>query len=121
MTVMRPHHPLVIAVMGFVPGLAGAAEPSHQAASERAAGYRCIFNHELLIVSHRKDNSPEYIKSFIAKLEYTDVDAVMCCPQMWRNSKLSSRRELASSYNFCVSYFGRLAKSLQTPLHAVRA
>jgi len=45
---------------------------------------KCIFNHELLIVSHRKDNNIEYIQSFIEKLKDTDVDAVMCCPTMWR-------------------------------------
>ncbi|NQT16838.1 MAG: hypothetical protein HQ582_29040, partial [Planctomycetes bacterium] len=46
--------------------------------------YRCLFNHELLIVCHKKDNSREYITSFIEKLEDTDVDAVMCCPTAWR-------------------------------------
>ena len=46
--------------------------------------YRCLFNHELLIVCHKKDNSREYIASFIEKLEDTDVDAVMCCPTAWR-------------------------------------
>lgn len=51
-----------------------AAEPS----------YKCLFNHELLIVCHRKDNSTEYIQSFVEKLKDTDVDAVMCCPTMWR-------------------------------------
>jgi len=45
---------------------------------------KCIFNHELLIVSHRKDNNAPYIQSFIEKLKDTDVDAVMCCPTMWR-------------------------------------
>ena len=52
--------------------------------------YRCIFNHELLIVSHKKDNSAEYIKSFIEKMEGTDVDAVTCCPQMWRTNTFPS-------------------------------
>jgi hypothetical protein len=52
--------------------------------------YRCLFNHELLIVSHKKDNSAEYIASFIKKLADTDVDAVMCCPEMWRTHTFPS-------------------------------
>jgi hypothetical protein len=47
-------------------------------------GYKCIFNHELLIISHNKTNSAAYIKAFIEKLRDTDVDVVMCCPTMWR-------------------------------------
>jgi len=46
--------------------------------------YKCIFNHELLIVSHNKTNNAQYIRAFIEKLKDTDVDAVMCCPTMWR-------------------------------------
>ena len=48
--------------------------------------YKCIFNHELLVVVGKKDNSPAYIGSFIDKLKDTDVDAVMCCPTMWRTN-----------------------------------
>ncbi|MCX7007731.1 MAG: hypothetical protein NTY53_10875 [Kiritimatiellaeota bacterium] len=51
---------------------------------QAAAKYRCIFNHELLIVCGNKTNSPAYMASFIDKLKDTDVDAVMCCPTAWR-------------------------------------
>ena len=51
-----------------------------------AANYKCIFNHELLVIAGKKDNSPAYIGSFIDKLKDTDVDAVMCCPTMWRTN-----------------------------------
>lgn len=48
--------------------------------------YKCLFNHELLIIVGKKDNNPEYIGSFIDKLKDTDVDALMCCPTMWRTN-----------------------------------
>lgn len=48
--------------------------------------YKCIFNHELLIISSKKDNNAAYIGSYIDKLKDTDVDAVMCCPTMWRTN-----------------------------------
>ncbi|MES2697596.1 MAG: hypothetical protein V4773_29290 [Verrucomicrobiota bacterium] len=48
--------------------------------------YKCIFNHELLIICNKDDNSPAYIGSFIDKLKNTDVDAIMCCPTMWRTN-----------------------------------
>ncbi len=60
-------------------------------AATNAVPYRCLFNHELLIASHRKDNSREYIQSYIAKLKGTDVDAVMCCPTMWKMSVYPSK------------------------------
>lgn len=46
--------------------------------------YRCLFNHELLIVCSNPTNSPAYVASFVEKLTNTDVDAVMCCPTAWR-------------------------------------
>jgi len=52
--------------------------------------YKCIFNHELLIVSHKKGNNRAHIQSFIKKLEHTDVDAIMCCPEMWRTNTFPS-------------------------------
>lgn len=58
------------------------AQPYHKTSSE--VGYKCLFNHELLIICGQKTNSPQYIASFIEKLDGTDVDAVMCCPTMWR-------------------------------------
>jgi hypothetical protein len=63
-------------------------------AASNAVPYRCLFNHELLIVSHKKDNSREYIQSYIAKLKDTDVDAVMCCPTMWKMGVYPSKVDL---------------------------
>jgi len=71
----------VLAVVVLV-ALTAQAEPYHKTSD--AVGYKCIFNHELLIISHNKTNSSQHIKSFIEKLKDTDVDAVMCCPTMWR-------------------------------------
>ena len=82
---MRRTAPLLL--LGF--GLVGAAEPPYHPTA-KTVDYRCIFNHELLIVSHKKDSSPEYIASFIEKLKDTDVDAVMCCPLMWRTNTFPS-------------------------------
>lgn len=62
-----------------------AAEPDAE-----AVPYRCLFNHELLIISGKKVNSPDYIQSFVSKLAGTDVDAVMCCPTMWRTNLFPS-------------------------------
>lgn len=56
-----------------------------------ATGYHCLFNHELLIICGREDNSPAYIGSFIDKLKDTDVDAIMCCPTMWRTNVYPSK------------------------------
>ena len=58
--------------------------------TQASTNYKCIFNHELLIIVGKKDNSPEYIGSFIDKLKDTDVDAVMCCPTMWRTNLFPS-------------------------------
>jgi len=66
----------------------GLAQPFHK--TSETVDYKCIFNHELLIVSHKKDNNREYIQSFIEKLKDTDVDAVMCCPEMWRTQTFPS-------------------------------
>ena len=70
-------------------GPAGGDETSYHRTSP-ATAYKCIFNHELLIISHKRDSSPEYIASFIKKLEHTDVDAIMCCPTMWRTNLFPS-------------------------------
>lgn len=71
-----------VAVFFLVAG-AVAAAPELSGASS-SVRYRCLFNHELLIVCGQRTNSPQYIASFIDKLAGTDVDAVMCCPTMWR-------------------------------------
>jgi len=56
--------------------------------------YKCLFNHELLIVTGQKNNSPAYIASYIDKLAGTDVDAVLCCPTMWRTNVFPSQVDL---------------------------
>lgn len=54
--------------------------------TDAATNYKCIFNHELLVVAGKQGNNAAYIGSFIDKLKDTDVDAVMCCPTMWRTN-----------------------------------
>lgn len=66
-------------------GVASAAAPRFQPA-DAATHYKCIFNHELLVISGKKDNNAAFIGSYIDKLKDTDVDAVMCCPTMWRTN-----------------------------------
>ena len=63
--------------------MSSCAMGSHREAPAEVA-YKCLFNHELLIICGQKTNSPGYIASFVEKLKDTDVDAVMCCPTMWR-------------------------------------
>ena len=58
--------------------------------THESTSYKCLFNHELLIVCGNKNNSTSYIQSFIEKLKDTDVDAVMCCPGMWRTNLFPS-------------------------------
>jgi hypothetical protein len=58
--------------------------------TSQAVRYKCLFNHELLIITHNKTNSVAYIQSFIDKLKDTDVDAVMCCPTAWRTNLFPS-------------------------------
>ncbi len=82
-----------ISVLGLIASVAagapGASDPFHK--TPEMVNYRCLFNHELMIICHKKDNSPEYIASFIEKLEDTDVDAVMCCPTLWRTNVYPSQ------------------------------
>ncbi|MES2596208.1 MAG: family 10 glycosylhydrolase [Verrucomicrobiota bacterium] len=65
---------------------AAKVEPSAFHPTDASTNYRCIFNHELLVIAGKKDNNATYIGSFIDKLADTDVDAVMCCPTMWRTN-----------------------------------
>ncbi|MDP1591664.1 MAG: family 10 glycosylhydrolase, partial [Prosthecobacter sp.] len=58
--------------------------------TDASTNYKCLFNHELLVVAGKKDNDAAYIGSFIDKLKDTDVDAVMCCPTMWRTNLFPS-------------------------------
>ncbi|MDD4872857.1 MAG: hypothetical protein PHR77_20075 [Kiritimatiellae bacterium] len=64
--------------------------PGQHHPPSKAVNYKCIFNHELLIVIHTKDITAQYIQSFIDKLKDTDVDAVMCCPLAWRTNLFPS-------------------------------
>jgi hypothetical protein len=66
----------------------GHAGPVHKTSD--TTGYKCIFNHELLIVCSNKTNNTQYIQAFVEKLRDTDVDAVMCCPTMWRTNLFPS-------------------------------
>ena len=69
-------------------GVVGASEGYHPTSD--AVGYKCLFNHELLIVCSNKQNGPPYIQAFIEKLRDTDVDAILCCPTMWRTNLFPS-------------------------------
>ncbi|MBN1343469.1 MAG: hypothetical protein JXQ73_12350 [Phycisphaerae bacterium] len=80
--------PLCMAVFMGV-GRSAVAEPFHK--TSPVVGYRCLFNHELLIVCHVKDMNPRQVGSFIEKLVDTDVDAVMCCPGIWRTNVFPSK------------------------------
>lgn len=73
-----------ILMAGLLAAAAAPAAAYHK--TSPAVEYKCLFNHELLIISHNKQNSREFIQGFVAKLEKTDVDAVMCCPTMWRTN-----------------------------------
>jgi glycosyl hydrolase family 10 len=85
---MKNSIPVLTLAMCMATAANGFAQPFHK--TSETVDYKCIFNHELLIVSHKKDNSPEYIDSFIKKLKDTDVDAIMCCPQIWRTNTFPS-------------------------------
>ncbi|MEE9910701.1 MAG: family 10 glycosylhydrolase [Deltaproteobacteria bacterium] len=76
-------------VAGLLISQAGHAAPYHP--TSKTVNYKCLFNHELLIVSYKKQNSPEHIQSFIAKLKDTDVDVITCCPTMWRTNLYPSK------------------------------
>ncbi len=80
---------IMVMAVGTAIGTAGFAEPYH--ATSKTVDYKCIFNHELLIICHKKENSSRYIASFIEKLEDTDVDAIMCCPTAWRTNLFPSK------------------------------
>ena len=53
--------------------------------------YRCLYNHELLILftsqspyqSYREDVTDRQAAGFVEELAETQVDALMCCPQAW--------------------------------------
>jgi hypothetical protein len=85
---MRNSFWVLVLAFGMVARLAASAEPYHE--TSETLDYRCLFNHELLIVCHRPMN-PQSIGGFVEKLEPTDVDAVMCCPTMWRANLFPSK------------------------------
>ena len=121
-----------IAMLLMVASLtAGADRWNHRASP--SADYKCIFNHELLIVSHKKDNSPQYIASFIEKLEHADVDAIMCCPTMWRTNCFPSevdptwkkyqpgqRLSKFRSYDYMMTYLRASGDPVKETLEACR-
>ena len=78
----------MLAAAGLSGGRRSEASVSPQRVHPTAVStsYNCIFNHELLIVCNKDENSPAYIGSFIDKLKDTDVDAILCCPTMWRTN-----------------------------------
>ena len=79
----------IIILFAAVGIAAGAAGPFHK--TSPTVDYKCLFNHELLIVCHNRSIGPKSIKAFVEKLEGTDVDAVMCCPTMWRANVFPSK------------------------------
>lgn len=79
-----------VLVAGVVGCVAAEEAKQVQAPQRTPVDYKCIFNHELLIISHKKDNNAEYIKDFVRKFKGTDVDAIMCCPEMWRTNTFPS-------------------------------
>ena len=81
----------LIMVVGMTTGMSGFAKAKAYYKTSETVDYRCIFNHELLIVCGNKNNNPQYIASFIEKLKDTDVDAVMCCPTAWRTNLFPSK------------------------------
>jgi hypothetical protein len=118
--------------LAITTGLASAADTSYHQTSP-TVDYKCIFNHELLIVSHKKDNSPEYVASFIKKLEHTDVDAIMCCPTMWRANLFPSQVDPTwktykpgqppskfKSYDYAMTYLHAGGDPVQETLDACR-
>ena len=73
--------------------MAAAVDASAESLPEatQTVDYKCLFNHELLIVCHAKTMSPRQVGAFIEKLERTDVDAIMCCPGIWRTNVFPSK------------------------------
>jgi hypothetical protein len=63
--------PYLVGSLCVPAGLAADAPPPWHKTRE-TADYKCLFKHELLIVSHKKDNNRQYIQSFIEKLKDTD-------------------------------------------------
>ncbi len=66
-----------------------------------AVPYKCLFNHELLIVvttqtpyqTYRENVGAAQVEGYIRELADTAVDAIMCCPTAWRLPLYPSRLE----------------------------
>ena len=84
----RPHIAISILAVALATAAPCLAQPYHKTST--TVDYKCLFNHELLIICGQKSNRSEYIAFFIEKLKDTDVDAVMCCPTMWRTNLFPS-------------------------------
>jgi hypothetical protein len=82
----------------LLPAALSSAEPTPQDAGrlDRATlkKYRFLHNLELNRVAFLPRGTTEYatgyIKSFVTPLAGTDIDAVMCCPTMWRTNMFPS-------------------------------
>jgi len=108
------------------------SEPYHP--TSETVDYKCIFNHELLIISHNKTNSAAYIKSFIEKLKDTDVDVIMCCPTAWRTNLFPSEVDPTwkkyrpdqplskfASYDYIMRYLHKGGDPVKETLEACRS
>lgn len=97
MNLARPNFRQLVAVALATLSLTVALPGQEKAAAlafhpaDTSTNYKCLFNHELLVVVGKKDNNSTYIASFIDKLKDTDVDAVMCCPTAWRTNLYPSQ------------------------------
>ena len=132
----RTAHLLTLLALALGATAAAAAERAAPPYHKTSPGvrYKCLFNHELLIITHQKDNSREHIQSFIAKLKDTDVDAVLCCPTAWRTNVFPSEVDPSwkkyrpgqplskfRSYDYIMQYLHAGGDPVQDTLDACRA
>lgn len=60
--------------------------------SQAKRAYRCLYNHELLILfttespyqSYAEDVTARQVEGYVRELQGTEVDALMCCPTAWK-------------------------------------
>ena len=128
---MKGRFGILAVFLAGVAVVAGAAEDFHK--TPETVDYRCLFNHELLIICHNKNMSPQSIGAFVDKLAGTNVDAVMCCPTMWRTNvfpskvdkdwtKYSSDRPFSKfrSYDYVMRYLQAGGDPVKDTLEACR-
>jgi hypothetical protein len=76
-------------------GLAGAKEKAKW--NKPRETYKCLYNLEMNVMTYRPlemtDYTTEWITSFPLRLQGTNVDAVMCCPTMWRTNMFPSEAD----------------------------